>query len=189
MTLAVEFRGEQQAMSSKHTGVAPTTFNDYIKSVVAQEPTLTVDITPEPTDYMGQPVTITPEYLEANVDMDELHRIFGERLVKGMNERLRSGELAPQEEIDEQHRRINEIVAMRMPVKPEDERYVWFTFRRDGRYNYIDWPVASYAGHSRWDIWHAARTEKVLTRLKKNRTITHISVTGKLPKHWYQTAL
>lgn len=210
MTDVIEFRGEQQAMSSKHTGIEPDVFNEYIRSVTSQDPAINLNINTDfdgdqsveqladsflignemlSSDPDGEPIELTPEYLEANVDLDSLVRIFGEKLVQGMTDRLRSGELAPQDEIDEQHRRLNEIITKRMSADCTEDRYVWFTLRRDGNFNYVDWPVASYVGHSRWDIWELPQVEKALTRLKRNRTITNISVIGKLPKNWYQAAL
>lgn len=136
----------------------------------------------------GGPIELTPRYIHDNVDLDKLRELYGEQLVMRMNENLRSGMLADPDVINEVHRRMNEIVAERLGFKGP-ERMVWFTFRRDGKFNYVDWPVAEYVGHDRRDIWYLSWVEKALTRLKRNRTITNISVTGVIPKHWYQVAL
>lgn len=132
---------------------------------------------------------IAPEYLETNVDLDALKHTFGEKLVEGMTNRLHGGERASQEDIDEMDHRINSIIAERMSAVHAKNHYVWFTHRRDNRFTYVDWPVAGYVGRNRFDVWDLPQVEKALTRLKRNRTITNISVIGKLPEHWYNGAL
>lgn len=200
MTLTVAFRGEQSAMSSKHTGVPSDDFNEYIKSINSQEPISEAKFHIDDDAFKlgnhmlssnpdAEPIEVITGTIEEYGDMDKLVEIFGKHMEESITTRLRSGDLADIDIVNSAHQRLIDIVARRLHRNKPDT-LIWLRLHRcEANYATVDWPVAAYIGVYRFDLWERNDVQKALTRLKRNRTIVDISVKGPIPKHWYYTAI
>ena len=125
-------------------------------------------------------VELTREYLNEQVDVDQLVETHGLTMATAVVDRMKAGELDEQDSINSAQRRIIEIIAKRQEkLRSDAESYVWFTFRKDEVNDvYVGWPVSGFMPVSSAEIHRDSKVLAASSRLKRRDHIRAIKVVG-----------
>lgn len=132
---------------------------------------------------------LTQEYLDSQVDPDEVIRTLQNFVQGELHERLASGELNSELGSVALPNKFKERLAqlVRDRQKVLDDKIHWLTMRRDEHgLTHHSFPVASYRFGVTYDqIIKLDSVRNALRRLRNRSHIYNIKVTGPVPQHWY----
>lgn len=140
----------------------------------------------------AKPILLTKEYLESQVDPDEVAATFHRFIEDDLNTRLRSGCIDPLDEVvhpvvwpEGFRARVEKIIRDRQSEL--DNKIQWLTVRRDQHgLSYHSFPLASYRfGLSYAQIAQQPSVTNALHRIRNREHIQSIKVAGPVPQHWY----
>ncbi len=154
-------------------------FGDYIATILAQQPTYTLEI---PYEEGALEKFVAPQSgILTDEELEDFKQKYQEYVESDFTKRVKAGQLKKQELADDMAKVMVAIAERLEKVRERNkELMVWFTYRVDETGQiYVSWPISGYTPFRSDDIMADAKVKAAGLRLSKRTHIKEIKVVAR----------